>query len=121
WIHFGRMNGMKDTYPHIGENYIEISEKSLGREAKDGQQMAKGLREILSGDRDYFTLEYPCDSPIEKRWFKAEVRPFKSNHLSGAVVMHFNISDRKKAEAEMILLINNTEESFILLDSNLQI
>ncbi|UPQ77995.1 PAS domain S-box protein [Flavobacterium azooxidireducens] len=121
WINFGLANGMPNTYQQLGKNYIEISEKSLGREAKDGKQMSKGLQEVLRGEREYFTMEYQCDSATEKRWFKAEVRPFKTNNHTGAVVMHINISERKKAEAEMLLLINNTEESFLLLNSNLQI
>lgn len=121
WIYFGKANGLHDSYQHLGKDYIEIAEKSLGRDMKDGKRMAMGLREILSGDKEYFAMEYSCDSPTEKRWYKAEVKPFKSHHQTGAVVMHINISERKKAEAEMILLINNTEESFILLNNNLQI
>ncbi|HRE77361.1 MAG TPA: PAS domain S-box protein [Flavobacterium sp.] len=121
WINFGLSNGMPNTYQQLGKNYIEISERSIGREAKNGKQMSKGLQEVLRGEREYFTMEYQCDSVTEKRWFKAEVRPFKTNNHTGAVVMHINISERKKAEAEMLLLINNTEESFLLLNNNLQI
>ncbi len=121
WIQFGLSNGMQDTYPYLNANYIEVSEKSIGKEAEDGKHMAQGLREVLKGNKTYFTMEYPCDSPTEKRWFKAEVRPFKSILLTGAVVMHINITERKMAESEMLLLINNTEEAFILVDRNLEI
>lgn len=121
WIQFGQENGLEPDYQYLSKNYIEICEKSFGRDKYDGQKMAMGLNEILSGNKDYFTMEYPCDSSTEKRWFKAEVRPFKSFNLTGAIVMHFSISDRKKAEAEMLLLINNTEESFILLNNKLQV
>ncbi|GGD14860.1 PAS domain S-box protein [Flavobacterium orientale] len=121
WVHFGKANGMPDSYEHLHKNYIEVAEKSLGSEAKDGKHMAKGLRGVLRGERDHFTMEYQCDSLDEKRWFRAEVRPFKSKQLTGAVVMHTNISERKRAEAEMLLLINNTEESFVLLNLDLKI
>lgn len=121
WIHFGKLNGLDDAYQHLGKDYIAISENSKGIDAEDGRRMAQGLKDILSGTRAYFTMEYPCNSPTEKRWYKVEVRPFKSHFLTGAVVMHIDISERKKTEAEMLLLINNTEESFILLNSELQI
>jgi len=121
WIQFGKENGLDDSYEHLGKDYIEISEKSIGIDEKDGKRMANGLKEILSGTREYFSMEYPCHSLTEKRWYKAEVRPFNSHYLMGAVVMHINITDRKMAEAEMLLLINNTEESFILLNNNLEI
>jgi PAS domain S-box-containing protein len=121
WRKFGEDNDIAIGYSHLNTNYIEVSEKSLGRERTQGKQMAEGLKQILSGKIEYFSMEYPCDSPTEKRWFKAEVRPFKSNEQNGAVVMHFDISERKRAEAEMILLINNTEEAFILMNNNLEI
>jgi len=121
WVKFGKENGLDNSYQYLDKNYIEISEKSFGKDTLYGRRMAQGLKEILSGEKDYFTMEYPCDSHSEKRWFNAEVRPFKSHNLTGAVVMHFSISERKKAEAEMLLLINNTEESFILLNNSLKI
>jgi len=121
WRKFGKDNNIDISNSHLNTNYIEVSEKSLGRERTQGKQMAEGLKQILSGNIEYFSMEYPCDSPTEKRWFNAEVRPFKTNEQNGAVVMHFDISERKRAEAEMILLINNTEEAFILMNNNLEI
>ncbi len=100
WIHFGQSNGLQDSYQHISKNYIDISNKSCGIDAIEGKQMSQGLGEILRGERDHFTLEYPCHSPTEKRWFKAEVRPIKNTLLPGAVVMHINITERKAAELE---------------------
>lgn len=69
--------------------------------------MSQGLREILRGERDHFTMEYPCHSPTEKRWFKAEVRPIKNTLLPGAVVMHMDISDKKSAELERSKITND--------------
>lgn len=121
WIQFGEDNGLEDVYPHVGKNYIQISVTSQGIDAEDGKKMAQGLQSVLNGDLERFSMEYPCNSPVEKRWFKAEVRPFKSKQLKGVVVMHLNVSQRKRAESEMLLLINNTEESFILLNIDLHI
>ncbi len=106
WIHFGKTNGLHDSYQHLNKNYIEISENSSGSDEEEGKQMSQGLKEILGGSRDYFTMEYPCNSPTENRWFKAEVKPIKSNLLAGAVVMHINISERKKGELERLNITN---------------
>ncbi|MFN6945554.1 MAG: PAS domain S-box protein [Cytophagaceae bacterium] len=121
WKKFGKTEGLHDFYPHLSENYIELSEKSFGREANYGKQLSQGLQEVLRGNREYFAMEYPCNLPTEKKWFKVEARPFKSNLRTGVVVMHIDITERKNAEAEMLLLINNTEEAFVLLNRNLQI
>ena len=121
WVEFGLSNGMPKDYDHIGENYISVCENAIGFDAADGIKMAIGLKSVLSNEIETFSMEYPCDSPTEKRWFKAEVKSLKSNVGTGVVIMHINISERKKAEEAMRLLINNTEESFILVDKNLEI
>lgn len=121
WRQFGLLNGIQDDYEYLGKNYIEACNKAFGKEAEDGKRMAQGLRDIFNGSKVFFQMEYVCDTPTEKRWFNAEVRPFKNNHLNGAVVMHMDITERKKAEAEMLLLINNTEEAFIMMDRDLKI
>lgn len=74
----------------------------------------------------------------DKGWAEGEITGIKKNgelfpiEFSSVVFLDHNgeertstllidISERKKAEREMMLLINNTEESFILLDKKLRI
>lgn len=52
---------------------------------------ARGIRAVLGGELPHFTLEYPCHSPTEQRWFVMNVAPIRHPGL-GAVVSHVNIT-----------------------------
>ena len=51
----------------------------------------RGVKGVLEGSLPLFTLQYPCHSPTEQRWFVMNVAPV-SGHEFGAVVSHVNIS-----------------------------
>jgi two-component system CheB/CheR fusion protein len=72
-------------------NYLEVC-KDL-REAPDPTALSaqRGLREVLEGRRPHFSLEYPCHSPTEERWFVMHVSAV-GGEQPGAVVSHVNIS-----------------------------
>ncbi len=53
---------------------------------------------MLDGKDSAYTLEYPCHSPAEQRWFLMTVTPLDGHTSKGAVVMHLNITERKKGE-----------------------
>lgn len=121
WKRFGQQNGMPENYSYIGKNYIEISEKVTKTEDTTGSNMAAGLKKILRGEIEFFSMEYACDSLTEKRWFSAEARPLTLGNLPGMVIMHVNITERKRSSLQMELFIKNTEESFIFVDTDLKI
>ncbi len=52
---------------------------------------------MLEGSQPLFTLEYPCHSPTERRWFLLHVAPLPGG-LGSAVVSHLGITERKQLE-----------------------
>ena len=56
-----------------------------------------GIEAVLRGEEDFFSLDYPCHSPTEKRWFRMRVYPILPP-AEGAVVAHQDITDSKRAE-----------------------
>jgi len=85
---------------------------------------ADGIRAVLSGALPSFSLEYPCDSPTEKRWFQMNVTPL-DGVVGGAVVSHLNITGQRQVELEaqrnMELLLGSIEaidEAFVIYDAN---
>jgi PAS domain-containing protein len=81
----------------------------LGAEA---QEVLDGLRGVLSGSQDQFKHEYDCHSPTEQRWFTMHVSPLNRPD-GGAVIAQINITDLKRAEAQ-IVQINATLEQRVL-------
>jgi signal transduction histidine kinase/CHASE3 domain sensor protein len=79
----------------IGQNYLTVCEQ----DEADGnlQTVAENLRAILGGEKRHFTIEYPCHSPEEERWFLMQVNALQGSK-GGVVVSHYNITDRVKAE-----------------------
>ena len=59
--------------------------------------MAAGIRAVMQGELSEFTLEYPCHSPSEQRWFMVRVTRFAGDS-GNCVITHTNISTRKDIE-----------------------
>jgi len=98
WKQFGIENSLCSPNYNINDNYIKIARESAGDDREVGYLMAEGIIKVINGELPGFSMEYPCHSPTEKRWFKAEVAPLMKEHGKGAVVMHINITERKIAE-----------------------
>ena len=102
WRQFSNNNGFIGHNHSIGENYIEISKKSLGESAKDGRLVANGIKDVIDNKRKEFVFEYPCHSPGVKRWFRMIATQLEGKELAGAVVMHIDISELRKLEEERL-------------------
>ena len=98
WERFATANGLYGPDSNVGQNYVEICELATGECSEDAHLAAAGIRGILNGGSREFTLEYPCHSPTEKRWYQLMVTPVGNGSLTGAAVMHINITARKLAD-----------------------
>ena len=99
WRRFGSNNGgQPSTQSPIGVNYFDVCGPREGDADPTAVQTAQGLRSVLSGEVSGFELEYPCDSPEERRWFQLKITPMQAE-FGGAVVSHENITARKASEA----------------------
>ena len=84
----------------IGANYLESCDAASGLYSDEAAPMAEGIRRVMRGECDDFTLEYPCHSPSGQRWFSARVTRFQGD--SGYVVVaHELITERKLAEFDL--------------------
>ena len=92
WKRFARVNGDSDCdHTGVGINYLNTC-KIDGTDTDDfGQKAYKGLKSVLEGRIPLFSLEYPCHSSTEKRWFVMNVAPI-NQYGYGAVVSHVDIS-----------------------------
>jgi PAS domain S-box-containing protein len=98
WRRFAGANALQGQAGGIGENYLAICEAARGRYAEEAHDVAAGLRRVLRGEVKEFALEYPCHAPAEPRWFRLIITPMGEGTPTGAVLTHFNITERKLAE-----------------------
>jgi signal transduction histidine kinase len=98
WRAFAEANGGDPGRVSESANYLQACESAAGLNAEEAAAFAGGIRDVLSGRRENFEMEYPCHSPTERRWFIGRVTPYFLNERSWAVIAHENITERKLAE-----------------------
>ena len=81
----------------VGANYLDVCRFA---EIDDSRRAIAGIGSVMDGTSARFDMEYDCHSPSEKRWFSMTVTPMKTER-GGAVVMHTNITERKRAETAL--------------------
>ena len=101
WKNFASDNGLPHPDFGIGVDYLDICERAHGTDAPEAKSAADGVRAVLAGELAEFSLEYPCHTPAEQRWFRMTVTPVDPQRRAGAVVMHLDISERVRAERQL--------------------
>ncbi|MGD9261809.1 MAG: sigma 54-interacting transcriptional regulator [Desulfobacterales bacterium] len=101
WRRFARENdgGSLDRIG-TGINYLETCRRSSDRGDELAMKALEGIQSVLDGTREQFVLEYPCHSPVEKRWFLMRVTRF-SGHQGDVIISHADITERKLAEIDL--------------------
>ena len=97
WRNFAKDNGVPDLAEGlIGRSYLD--ENATADAPPDVQQQSATMRgaiaAVLNHDLDNFSIDYPCNSPNEERWFRMSAVPLLGI-AKGAVVAHENITTRK--------------------------
>jgi PAS domain S-box-containing protein len=98
WHDFGEANQAREA-SSVGVNYFDVCDRATGGDAACARAAASGIRSVLAG-KGSFSLEYPCHSPSEKRWFQLRASPLVHEGASFAVVAHHDITDRVLVEQE---------------------
>ncbi len=102
WREFAADNGGGERLRDgVGLNYLEVCGAVIAAGPGAAEALA-GIRAVLGGETESFGLEYPCDSPLEQRWFSMRVSPLQEGS-GGAVVSHIDISGRKMVEIRMAI------------------
>lgn len=101
WRRFADRNSFGNTDYGMGSNYLGICDTSRGRAAEEAGPVAIGIRRVIQGLDEEFTLEYPCHSPAEKRWFVLRVTRFDWYGQPRVVVAHQNVTDLKMVQIKL--------------------
>ena len=119
WREFAGANTPSPAGLSEGANYFAACAGAIGEGADYAARFAAGLRAVFEGNSDEFTLEYPCHSPTEQRWFIARAKRFEFEGRVRAVVTHANITARRLAEEAIRFqahLLDAVEQAVIATD-----
>jgi PAS domain S-box-containing protein len=108
----------------VGLNYLGRCDQAGSDHAAAAGHAAAGIRTVLAGQAKNFLFEYACHSPTEQRWFLMTVVPLDEGGVNGAIVMHLDVSARKRAEqgqhdSELLFrqMAENIREVFFVVDA----
>ncbi|MES2177631.1 MAG: PAS domain S-box protein [Gemmatimonadota bacterium] len=115
WQTFAEDNGYAEALAGRGESYLQVCDTAaLGGDESAGG-VAKGLRQMLAGERDRFTMMYPCHSPDAERWFTLDATRVRMDGAQRVMVAHQNVTERLRTERE---LRESAERYRMLFESN---
>jgi signal transduction histidine kinase len=101
WRKFASDNGARSpTAVSEGVNYLEVCRRVSNEDEPFARVAQDGIQSVLNGEVKIFTMEYPCHSPTDERWFLMNVVPLRRSE-GGAVITHINITRSILAEDKM--------------------
>ena len=98
WRAFASSNAPAGRVNGAGVNYLGICDAAVGDWAEEAGGAASGIRAVLAGETEMFSLDYPCHSPTERRWFSLRVTRFPGDGPARVIVSHEDITARREAE-----------------------
>lgn len=116
WKEFASANRIGMRPDTLNVNYLDICDAAKGYSDEKAGQVASGIRSVISGKSEDFTLNYPCHSPDQKRWFFMRVTRGVGPGPLRVVVSHENITALKMSEE----LLRNKEKELRRKTAHLQ-
>jgi two-component system, cell cycle sensor histidine kinase and response regulator CckA len=100
WRRAADAHGLGRPDHGVGMSYVAVCAAADPETAPEAAAAERGLREVLAGRRDGFSLEYPCHTPFTRRWFRLMASPLAEGR--GAAVLHLDITQLKLAEEALV-------------------
>ena len=73
WQTFSWNNSGNPTKTGVGVNYLAVCKKAEKDNIQEAALIRNRILRALAGKVEDWDLEYPCHSPMEKRWFVASI------------------------------------------------
>jgi signal transduction histidine kinase/putative methionine-R-sulfoxide reductase with GAF domain len=84
----------------LGADYLAVCDQAAREGDSIAEEAARGIRAVLAGESQSFSLDYPCDSPEERRYFQMRAVPLEQPGGRRVVIAHHDVTGIKLAEEE---------------------
>jgi PAS domain S-box-containing protein len=101
WRRFALENspvaGQPPRNTEVGASYFDACKSADGNILEEAREAYDGIRAVLEGRLASFSVEYPCHSPDQQRWFLMSVVPLDQEDRA-ALIAHIEITGSKLAQ-----------------------
>jgi len=108
WNRFAQRNGSPPTgLVGVGANYLDVCRLAEARGDVLAREARLGIESVMREEQPHCSIEYPCHSPLENRWFMMHVSRMPES--GNVVISHEDITARKLAEDTLRLSHDDLE------------
>jgi len=101
WKQYGQENGIQGPSDATGMSYLAVCDAAEGESADEARDVAREIRSVIAGESQAYTLEYPCHSPEQKRWFLMRAIRITGRGPLRVIVTHEDITALKEAQERL--------------------
>jgi PAS domain S-box-containing protein len=99
WARFAEDNGGAAAKVSVGANYLEVCRAARRTDDPEALFALEAIESVLQGKVRRASLEYPCHSPTQERWFEMTVERFERPE-GGVIITHVDVTRQRRAEQE---------------------
>ncbi|HKX01612.1 MAG TPA: PAS domain S-box protein [Methylomirabilota bacterium] len=108
WRRFGRENGAGPAVAEgVGQDYFALCREGAMAGCPQGARAQAGITRVLRRELPIFTCDYAGHGSDDTRWFTLTVTPLDGG---GAVIVHADITERRRTEMSAAALIETGRE-----------
>ncbi len=115
WRRFAEVSDTDSQHCGVGSHYLVALESVMGDQAKVAEAAA-GIRDLVSGKRDEFTIEYAGRTCGKEGWHVMRATRFEGSEGIRVVAAHEDMSQRWQAEetrARVAAIVESSDDAII--------
>ncbi len=118
WLDHRRGRDPEDTHD-LPSNYLSLCDRRTELGEHNARNIARGVREVIAGERPEFSLEFRCEQGGSPRWFHARVTRFEVADGPRVVMAHEDITERKQSQintSRLASIVESSDDAIVGMD-----
>ncbi len=110
WLEYAANHNLEGEVDWRTMNYFDICRRAAETGDPGMVDAWRAIAEVVSGDRQECSFDYPCHAPGAEQWFRCFFVSLP-DHGSGYVAMHIDVTIRIRAMEQMAVALETAEQA----------